>query len=239
MNKPKEINKIISSLLETNGFLLFLLYCLVSSLFIFVNDEFVVTEQIYNDYAITKMEEKYDDYETLADEFEEDLETYQEGRVDWEELAFDFIFVTIQAGIQFGLISVFIYIGLIFAKETESIKYTDIFKLVLLCEFIFFIPRAIKYGWFILQDGYTFEDVRNFNPFSIYGLFDPSAIPEWLIYPLRFVNLFECVYLVGLVYGVSVIACTKTQIVSIPVTISYLSLMFLWIVVRIYISTIF
>ena len=178
MNKPKKVINIFFSLLEANGFLLFILYCLVSSLFIFVNDEFVVTEQIYNDYALSKMEEKYDDYDDLAKEFEEDLEEEQEEGIDWGEVSFDLIFVTIQAGIQFSLISIFLYIGLIFAKETESIKFSSVFKLVILCEFIFFIPRIIKYGWFIFKEEYTYQDVRNFNPFALYGLFDPTSIPE-------------------------------------------------------------
>lgn len=130
--------------------------------------------------------------------------------------------------------------GLTVIQVTEEISYGSIFKVTILSEFVFFIPKIVKYTWFALQDGgYTYQDVQNFNPFSVYGLLNANQIAIWLVYPLKFLNIFELIYIVILMSGISTIFKLKTKKIGLTVTLSYLSLMFLWICLRIYLSTIF
>lgn len=228
-------------LLDSNGWLLFTLFCLVLWLFVFTNKEYVVTEQLYNNYVESKMQEKYDDYDQLSAEFDDDIEDFEnEENNQWADVLFDFGFVTLQNLLQFTFISAFIYVGLTLKQVTEEITYRSVFKVVITCEFIFFIPKIVKYSWFMFKkNDYGFEDVQNFNPFSLYGLFEPSEVVEWLTYPLKFINVFEVMYIGLLPLGISLISKVKIENVTFPVVTSYLFLMILWISLRIYLNTIF
>lgn len=89
--------RLLTKALDYNGWLLFLLFSLVSWLFVFMHSEFVVTEQLYDEYVDARMEEKYDDYGKISEEFEEDIEDLEEGDdAYWYDPLFDFGIITIQ-----------------------------------------------------------------------------------------------------------------------------------------------
>ena len=81
-----------------------------------------------------------------------------------------------------------LYLGLYLAKY--EIGYKKVFDVVLTSEYIFFIPLVIKIFWFSYQP-VTMETVRLFSPLSLFSLFDPELLQEWLYYPFKVLNLFE------------------------------------------------
>jgi hypothetical protein len=228
-------------LLDGNGWLLFILFCLVLWLFVFLNKEYVVTEELYNEYTTSKMQEKYDGYDELSSEFGDDIDDFEEEESNqWADVLFDFGFITLQSLFQFAFIATFLYVGLVLTQSTEELTFQSILKVVVVAEFIFFVPKLIKYSWFIFKgSGYRFEDVKNFNPLSLYGMFQPAGVADWLVYPSKFINVFEVLYMGLLVLGISIISKTSTKNVVFPVIGSYLFLMVLWISFRIYLSTVF
>lgn len=227
--------------LAINGWLLLLLFCLVMWLLVFVNNEFVVTEEIFDAYLEAQMQEKYDDdYNALASEFEDDLEEEEVNDSMWYDSLLDLGVITLQSIFQFGIISAFIFVGLTLANLPQAALYHSVFKVAIVSEYIFFIPKTVKYIWFIIVNStYNYQDIKNFNPFSLYGLFDSNTVPAWAVYPLKFVNIFEILYVFALAIGISVITEERLSKVFRLVIVSYMSLMLLWIVVRIYIGSIF
>jgi hypothetical protein len=234
------LRKLMHSILGANAWLLFFLFCLLSWLFSFLNNEFVVTEQLYDSYIEEKMQEKYGEYDKTVDEFDDDIEESDSDDSYWTDNLIDFSLLILQVVIQLSLITAFVYVALTLANVNEEVSFSITFKAVTVAEFIFFIPKFIKYSWFIIwENGYTFQDVRDFHPFSLYGLLKQfGEINSWLVYPLKFVNIFEVFYIFILVVGVSIVYKVRASEVSVPVISAYLSLMFLWISLRIYISTI-
>ncbi|GMQ30887.1 hypothetical protein Aconfl_35300 [Algoriphagus confluentis] len=84
-----------------------------------------------------------------------------------------------------------IYLGLYLAKY--EISYRKVFGIVLISEFIFFIPLLIKIIWFSFHP-VSMESVRLFAPLSLFSLFDAESLQEWLFYPFKVLNVFEVVY---------------------------------------------
>ena len=62
--------------------------------------------------------------------------------------------------------------------ETSFVAYT-LLKLVLLA---FFHPIS------------RLQELQAFAPLSLYSIADASSIPDWLVYPLQTINLFEIAY---------------------------------------------
>lgn len=81
-----------------------------------------------------------------------------------------------------------IYLGLYMSKL--SVKYTDVLKAVMIAQFIFLLPTFLKIVWFSYYP-VSLEELRNFHPLSLFSLFDPELLHEWLFYPLKTLNLFE------------------------------------------------
>jgi len=243
MNSLEKINnsilKFISYAIELNGWLLFILFCLTLWLLSFVKSEFVVSEQLFNKYMDERMQEKYDsNYNELTSEFEDDLD--DTGDTDkFFDSFIDFGLIVLLNTFQFLIISIVIYVGLIFINIQNEISYSSIFKIVMIGEFIFFLPKAINYLWFLtIKENYSFEDVRDFDPYSLYNLLKDYGIVSWMAYPLKFINLFEFIYICFITIGIGVASKVKTSKVWMPVVSSYLSLIFLWMVIKIYLSTI-
>jgi hypothetical protein len=216
------VNKtVLSKIKGVNGWLLFLLFTLTMWLFLFVNNEFVVTEQLYESYVEQKMNEKYDDYDKISKEFQDDLDEDSVDENFFTDAALDYAFISI-------------------TQSTESIEFASIFKTVMVGEFIFFVPKLIKYLIFLFKKGsYTYEEVKDFNIGSLYSFFNSHEIASWLKYPLKLINLFEVSYIVFLCFAISDVLSINLTKVWRPVAISYLSLLILWMSIRIYLSVIF
>lgn len=99
---PKELMR---SILGANAWLIFLLFCLLSWLFSFLNNEFVVTEQLYDSYIEEKMQEKYGEYDKTVDEFESDIEESDIDDNYWADYLIDFGLLILQGIIQLSLIT--------------------------------------------------------------------------------------------------------------------------------------
>jgi len=82
-----------------------------------------------------------------------------------------------------------------------NLSYKKVFQATILGEFVFLIPQAIFIVWFLLIDkSYNMEELRHFEPFSLLSLVGADSVTEWLIYPLKALNLFEIVYVFVVAY---------------------------------------
>ncbi|MBY5951465.1 hypothetical protein KUV23_10805 [Algoriphagus marincola] len=126
-----------------------------------------------------------------------------------------------------------IYLGLYLAKY--EISYKKVFGIVLISEFIFFIPLFIKIIWFSYHP-VSMEAVRLFAPLSLFSLFDAESLQEWLFYPFKVLNVFEVVYWILLAFLLA--KCLKSSLDSMLKIVLgyYVSFLFCWVVFVMFIS---
>ncbi|MEM6524383.1 MAG: hypothetical protein AAF693_11345 [Bacteroidota bacterium] len=115
-----------------------------------------MTDYIIDEYWNEVIQERHDGYDDIVEEFEDDLEDFEEEEEEEEE-PYYFIkeftlgatFITVSKLVQFGLISLALYIAFTLTKETEHIEIRDVFKIIIISQFIFFIPLVVKFIWFL------------------------------------------------------------------------------------------
>jgi hypothetical protein len=105
-----------------------------------------------------------------------------------------YLFTIVYYFIKFLLISMIYLTGVQFLSYKTSFK--QIFNTIIICEFIFVIPRIIKILWFSLVEvDYSLEDLQNYNWYSLKGYVSSEALLKYFSYPLYNINLFEFAYL--------------------------------------------
>ncbi|MFM7428511.1 MAG: hypothetical protein ACKO1F_01285, partial [Flammeovirgaceae bacterium] len=107
---------------------------------------------------------------------------------------FSYILIPIIYFLKFSLVTICLLTGLFFWNI--DIRISRIFLLVMLSEFIFFIPVFLKVIWFsFFVEHYNLQDIQMFSPFTLLSLFDTHEVEPWLTYPMRLINLFELAYI--------------------------------------------
>lgn len=181
-------------------------------------DYFILTDLVY--------------YEFYSDKF-------SEARV-YELLDFrkEWLWVTYPVKLLIQLIALqipamLIYLGLYLAKY--EISYKKVFEVVLIAEFVFFIPLLIKIIWFSYYP-VSMETVRLFAPLSLFSLFDAESLQEWLFYPFKVLNVFEVVYWILLAFLLAKYLKSSLDAMLKIVLGYYVSFLFCWVVFVMFIS---
>lgn len=137
--------------------------------------------------------------------------------------------------IKFSLISLCIYAGVYMANY--PIRLSKIFQIVLLSEFIFFVPILIKLFWFtLIQTDYSLIDLQFFMPLSILQIYDPTYVQSWLVYPLTILNAFELAYWIILSFLLGKELNKDFDNMFRLVSSSYGLCLFLWVVIITFIN---
>lgn len=135
--------------------------------------------------------------------------------------------------ISIFIISLIIYLGLYLSNF--QIRFSRVVQVVVLAEFIFFIPIVFKILWFSFNP-FSFEAFQTFNPLSLFSLFDPNLLQDWLSYPFKVFNLFEVAYWILLAYLLSKNLNTSIDSMLKIVLGYYVSFLFCWIVFVMFIT---
>lgn len=223
----------------SKGWQVLLLFCSIQWIFSFVNTEYVSTDELFDDYLEERRREKYDDYDEIAAEFEDDLEDLEddESQYYWSDQMWDFFTLLIINTIWFSATATALYVGLSLSEKTDKMTFNALFKVVVVSQTVFFIPILFKILWFGFVDTeFDYQEIRNFHPYSLLGLFGAENVQEWLVYPLRTINIFEVIFIYLLITGVSHHSKLKKELIIKPIIGSYGILLFVWITFRIYIS---
>jgi hypothetical protein len=73
-------------------------------------------------------------------------------------------------------------------------------------------------------------DIQTFYPLSLLNLLEVKDIPQWLLYPLQVINIFEVLYWLILAYGLSLVAKERLPKMLWLVAFSYGIGLFVWVV---------
>jgi hypothetical protein len=88
-----------------------------------------------------------------------------------------------------------------FVANIET-PYKKMFKIALFAELALLLGTVLQLLCLqLFKNPERLEDIQNFAPFSLYGLFNPHAIPVYFNYLLRVVNFFEIGYCLLLALG--------------------------------------
>ena len=163
---------------------LLLFFTLILIVFTWVSSYTLVSDQLFFEFYGNQLT-----YERIMDLIDEQKK--------WEWLGY--VLVPLFYLIKFFLISCVILMG-IFILGLKT-RFIEIFKVVVIAEFIFFIPILMKFIWFgFIHRDYDLMELMNFAPLSLDNILDSSGAP-WLTPTLKSLNLFELCYWLLLSYG--------------------------------------
>ena len=139
--------------------------------------------------------------------------------------------------IKFSLISLVLYIGIIFNNLQYKVPLGSVFRVVIASDIIFLLASLTKFFWFYIFAGnYDLNDINFFYPLSLINIFKADEIEKIWIYPMQTVNLFHIVYLVMLSYGLHNVCKIEKYDSDKIVLLSYLPGLVLWLTLIMFIS---
>lgn len=132
--------------------------------------------------------------------------------------------------VKFSLISLLLYIGIVFFNKQDKVSLGMVFKVIIASELIFIIASLVKFLWFYFFAGnYDLNDLGFFYPLSLINLFDQGEVNKMWTYPLQTINLFHVGYIFFISYGLNKVCVLEKADAEKIVLVSYLPGLALWI----------
>lgn len=132
--------------------------------------------------------------------------------------------------IKFSLISMVLYIGIIFCNLQYKVSLGSVFKIVIASDIIFVCSGLLKFLWFYLFAGnYNLNDLEYFYPLSLINFFKTDEVNKLWRFPLQTVNLFHLIYIISLSYGLNKVCKIEKADAEKIVLLSYLPALLLWV----------
>ena len=130
---------------------------------------------------------------------------------------------------KFTLTAFIIWTGsFAFGYKTSFVK---LWQFALFAEIVFIVPELLKMIYFIQPaDGVTFQEIRDFYPFSLFSMIDAHLVASKYHYPLRALNLFELIYIILLVLGFHTISKRSIKESILVILFSYVLFFLLWLI---------
>jgi hypothetical protein len=139
--------------------------------------------------------------------------------------------------IKFSLISLVLYIGIIFYNLQYKVPFGSVFRIVIASDIVFLTAGLTKFFWFYLFAGnYDLNDINFFYPLSLINIFKAEEVGKIWIYPMQTVNLFHIAYLILLSYGLNNVCKIDKHDSEKIVLLSYLPGLLLWLTLIMFIS---
>ncbi|MEJ2050900.1 MAG: hypothetical protein P8Y60_13880 [Calditrichota bacterium] len=163
---------------RTNGWMLFYLLVVCYAIYQFGLNNMVFTKSlIFRTYQDLLPENTIMSLLQFREQFE------------WTGYLLLLLFIPLKAGYA----AVCVNTGTLLAGY--DVGYKQVFKTVLIGEFIFLLAAGIHIIWLteIIRPK-TLQEAQGFYPLSLLTLFPVDNIPEWLYSPLTKINLFELGY---------------------------------------------
>lgn len=208
------LTDMLDDIKNLNKIFLFGFLCLVNILLAKITSTFLLSTDLYFNQFNEQM--TYDQIRSFID---------IQYKYQWiSYLILPFIYL-----IKLSLLSLILLTGIIFWNIKISFK--KLFQIVLIAEFLFILPSLIKLIWFLFfETDYDLADLQTFYPLSLLNLIDTESIPQWSLYPIQLLNVFEVVYWCILAYGIALVAKERWPKMLGLVASSYGVGLFVWVV---------
>ena len=137
-----------------------------------------------------------------------------------------YLFTVLVIMIKVLLICCIIYAGLVFIDINILLK--ECLKIALIAELSPVLGNSIKVAYYFFYSPNSLQSIQVFYPLSILNLFDTSQLPNFSIYPLQQLNLFEVGYWILLSQGIRIYTGFTFKKSLKSVTFSYGSGLIIW-----------
>ncbi|MDP3002806.1 MAG: hypothetical protein Q8N38_06745 [Bacteroidales bacterium] len=175
-------------------------------------------------------------YNTFSEQltYDRSLKLFEDlKRISWISYAFTPIMLLI----KFSLISLVLYIGIVFLNIQDKVSLGSVFKIVIASEIIFVCASLLKFLWFYLFAGnYDLNDLGFFYPLSLINFFKTAEVSRLWIFPLQTVNLFQIIYIISISYGLNKVCKIEKPDSDKVVLLSYLPALVLWVALIMFLS---
>jgi hypothetical protein len=139
--------------------------------------------------------------------------------------------------IKYSLVSLVLYIGIIFNSMQYKVPLGSVFKIVIASDIAFLLAGLAKFFWFYLFSGnYNLNDLSFFYPLSLINIFNADEIEKIWVYPLQTLNAFHLLYLLLLSYGLNNVSKIAKSDSDKIVLLSYLPGLLLWVTLVMFLS---
>ena len=139
--------------------------------------------------------------------------------------------------IKFSLVSLVLYIGIIFNNIQYKVPLGSVFKIVIASDIVFLLSGLTKFIWFYFFAGnYNLNDIAFFYPLSLINIFEITEVEKIWVYPMQTVNMYHLAYLVLLSYGLNNVCKIEKSYSDKIVLLSYVPALILWVTLIMFIT---
>lgn len=174
-----------ASLYTTNPWLVFGIYCLVYLFFNWYLQKHVLTDQVYT-------------YSLGGSVNPDKLAAFLQGQHRMEFLSY--VFVPLMIVIKMFLVAFCLMAGLLLTSQ--KLAFSSVFKIVLFAESAFVASTLFRL--LVLAFSHSVESLGQymaFAPLSLFSLFHATSVPNWMLYPLQTLDVFQGLYIYFLARG--------------------------------------
>jgi len=159
--------------------------CFVSLLVFFIQDQVIITKEVY--------------YHLLGEQLDvERIDALLGLQAKWKWLGY--VLIPVMLLVQIACIAACLFIGAILLDW--KISYRSFFTLVVRAMTVIAVGKVLQTLILLLSNIQSLEDIYRADWFSLLGWLGKENIPELLLVPAGFVNVFEVLFWVLVVAGV-------------------------------------
>jgi hypothetical protein len=136
------------------------------------------------------------------------------------------------------VIVILLYTGFIFIDKMYSVSFFQLFKVVIVAEFVFVFCNLSKFLIiFLFKDYSSLHEISYYYPLSLATLFNYNEInPVW-VFPFQAANLFQIFYILALSFGLKINCNVSKREADKIVLYTYLPGLTIWILLIIFITS--
>ncbi len=109
------------------------------------------------------------------------------------------------------------------------VSFKKLWQYIMIIEIIFVLPELIKMLYFMtLPESVTYQEIRNFYPFSLLSILGSEGMDKQNLYPLQAINLFEIIYIALLILVFHTVSRRNLKQSTKVVISTYVPLFLLW-----------
>lgn len=190
--KPKLL-AIVEEVFSGSGWLMFILTVTVGCLNIFLVQEYILTEEVYQN--------------TLGERLAYDrIEKMLAGQREWSWVVYAFVPVAVL--LQIFAISVCLMTGVVLSYR--KISYKRLSKMVLSVVAVVSVVRLLPTFVLFVQEIEVLDDLLTSDWYSMLALVGRDNVASWLQVPLAALNAFHLLLLLGFMAGMRYLITDKT-----------------------------
>lgn len=171
---------------EQNAWVVFILLCLGYATTAYIQDTMILTKEVY--------------YNTLGEQLTiERIDAMLEDQAKWKFVGY--LLIPFMVIFQTFLVALCLNCGTIMMNY--KMRFPLLFMLVMRSSIVFLLWKLSFTFILLFSKVQSIDDLTTVNKFALAGFVEKTNVPEWLMYPLSIINVFEVAFGLLLTFGMS------------------------------------